>query len=195
VLYRALAQDISADPSVTGYTLLVRYASRPGALADGMRREIHSLDPTLAIFDATTMEEHLRDALFLPRVAGTLFGVFGFVGLTLAAVGIYGVISYAVSRRTREIGIRLAVGAQSGEIERLFVRQGMALTLVALAPGFAGAWAISKLFSSFLYGVPSHDVAIFSLAPCFLALVALLACWIPSRRAASLDPGITLRHE
>jgi predicted lysophospholipase L1 biosynthesis ABC-type transport system permease subunit len=132
VLFRSLAQSIGGDPSFLGYSLLVRSAiseGSPAALAGAVRREIHSLDPTLAIFNAETMEEHLRNALFLPRLAGTLFGVFGFVGLLLAAVGLYGVMSYSVGRRTREIGIRLAVGAQTGEVRRLVVGQGMLLTL------------------------------------------------------------------
>ena len=141
------------------------------------------------------MDEHVRDALFLPRLAGTLFGVFGFIGLVLAAVGLYGVISYSVSRRTREIGIRLAIGAQAREVERLIVRQGMMLTCIAVAPGLAAAWALARLFSSFLYSVPVHDGATFTAVPLFLAAVALLACWIPARRAARLDPSATLRHE
>jgi len=195
VLYRSLAQDIAADPAFTGYSVLVRFTGDSGMLAGAVRREIHSLDPTLAIFNVATMQEHLRDALFLPRLAGTLFGVFGFLGLSLAAVGLYGVMDYWVSRRTREIGIRLALGARVGSIQRLIVRQGMVLTLVAVAPGLAAAWALTKLFTSILYGVPPHDLAIFTLVPLFLAAVAFLACWLPSRRAASAEPLIALRYE
>jgi len=137
----------------------------------------------------------LRDALFLPRLAGTLFGIFGFLGLTLAAVGLYGVMNYWVSRRTREIGIRLALGAQTARVQRLIIRQGMVLTAIAVVPGLAAAWVVAKLFASVLYGVAPHDLAIFTLVPLFLIAVALLACWIPSRRAASAEPLIALRHE
>jgi predicted permease len=195
VLYRSLAQDIAGDPSVTGYRVLVRFTRNPGVVASAVRREIHSLDPTLAIFDAETMQEHLRDALFLPRLAGTLFGVFGFLGLSLAAVGLYGVMNYWVSRRTREIGIRVALGARIGEIQGLIIRQGMVLTLIAVIPGLAAAWAVSKLFNSVLYGVAPHDLVTFTLVPLFLAAIAFLACWIPSRRAASAEPLAALRHE
>ena len=195
VLFRSLDQNIGSDPSFLGYTVLVRSAGAPASLASAVRREIHSLDPTLAIFNAETMEQHLRSALFLPRLAGTLFGVFGVVGLLLAAVGLYGVMSYSVSRRTREIGIRLALGAQAGEVRRLVVRQGMLLTLIAVALGLAAALAVAKFSASFLYGVRPHDLVTFTGVPLFLAAVALLACWIPSRRAAKVDPLIALRHE
>ncbi len=195
VLYRSLAQDIAEDPSATGYSVLVRFNHDPGALAIAVRRQIHSLDSTLAIFNVETMQEHLREALFLPRLAGTLFGVFGLLGLALAAIGLYGVMNYWVTRRTREIGIRLALGAQIGKVQRLIVRQGMLLTAIALAPGIAAAWALSKLFTSLLYGVPAHDPVTFVFVPLFLTAVALLACWIPSRRAASAEPLDALRHE
>ena len=141
------------------------------------------------------MEEHLRNALFLPRLAGTLFGVFGVVGLLLAAVGLYGVMSYSVSRRTREIGIRMALGAQTGEVRGLVVRQGMLLTLIALVLGLAAAWAVARFSAGFLYGVRPHDLVTFTAVPLFLAAVAFLACWIPSLRAARLDPLTALRHE
>ncbi len=195
VLYRSLAQDIGEDPSFTGYAVLVRYSRDSAGVSSAVRREIHNLDPTLAIFNMETIEDHLRDALFLPRLAGTLFGIFGFLGLMLAAVGLYGVMNYWVSRRTREIGIRLALGAETGRVQRLIIRQGMVLTVIAIVPGLAAAWLVAKLFTSVLYGVAPHDLAIFILVPVFLAAVALLACWIPSRRAASAEPLIALRHE
>jgi predicted permease len=195
VLYRSLAQDIADDPSFTGYTVLVRYSGDSLGVAKAVRREIHALDPTLAIFNDKTIQDHLRDALFLPRLAGTLFGIFGFLGLTLAAVGLYGVMNYWVSRRTREIGIRLALGAQTARVQRLIIRQGMVLTVIAVVPGLAAAWVVAKLFTSVLYGVPPHDLSIFTLVPLFLMGVAMLACWIPSRRAASAEPLIALRHE
>jgi predicted permease len=195
VLYRSLAQDIAADPSLAGYRVLVQFTGSSGAVASAMRREIHSLDPALAIFDAGTMREHLRDALFLPRLAAALFGVFGFLGLSLAAVGLYGVMNSWVSRRTREIGIRLALGARAGELQWLIIRQGMALTGLAVIPGLAAAWALSKLFSSVLYGVRPDDPLTFAAVPLFLAAVALLACWFPARRAAGAEPLAALRHE
>ena len=149
----------------------------------------------MAVFNVATMQEHVRDALFLPHLAGTLFGIFGGIGLLLATVGLYGVISYSVSRRTREIGIRMALGAQVGAVQRLIVGQGMSLTLIALALGLPGAWLAAKLASSFLYGVSPHDLVTFVAVPVILAAVALLACWIPARRAARVDPQEALRYE
>ena len=195
VLYRSLTQDIGADPSMAGYSVLVRFAGDPSALSKAVRAEIHALDPSLAIFNVTSMQEHLSEALFLPKLAGTLFGIFGVLGLSLASIGLYGVISYWVSRQTREFGIRLAIGARIGEVQRLVIRQGMTLTVVALVPGLAIAWASAKLLTSFLYGVPGHDTVTFASVPVFLLAVAFLACWIPARRAAKVDPSTALRHE
>jgi predicted permease len=195
VLYRALAQNVGSDPSFLGYSVVVRSAGDEAGLASAVRGEIRALDPTLAVFNIETMEEHLRGALFLPRLAGTLFGVFGVMGLLLAAVGLYGVMSYSVSRRTREIGIRMALGAQPAGVRRLIVWQGMVLTLVALVLGLGAAFAVTKLFTSILYGVRPHDLLTFTVVPVFLAGVAVLACWIPSRRAARVDPLVALRYE
>ena len=195
VLYRSLAQDIADDPSNTGYRIAVRYASDPGAVAAAVRREIHTMDPAFAIFDAETVEEHLRDALFLPRLAGVVFGVFGFLGLTLATVGLYGVMNAWVSRRTREIGIRLALGARVAAIQWMIVRQGMLLAVIAALPGLVIAWFVSRLFASVLYGVLPHDLLTFVTVPLFLAAVALIACLIPARRAAGSEPLTALRHE
>jgi predicted permease len=195
VLYRSLDQSIGGDPSLMGYSVLVHATATSAGLAEAVRGEIHVLDPTLAVFSAETIDEHLHDALFLPRLAGTLFGVFGFVGLLLAAIGLYGVMSYSVSRRTREIGIRLAMGAQIGGLQRLIIRQGMLLALLAVALGLAGALGIAKLLASFLYGVRPHDLVTFIAVPLVLVAVALLACWIPARRAMRVDPLVALRHE
>ncbi len=195
VLYRSLAQDIGGDPSAQGYTVIARFAGDPGAVANAMRGQIHSIAPSLPIFDAKTIEEHLRDALFLPRLAGALFGTFGFLGLGLASVGLYGVISHWVSRRTREIGIRLALGARAGEVQRLVIRQGMTLAVVAMVPGLLIAWSSSRLLASFLYGLSNHDTVTFTYVPLSLAAVTFLACWIPSRRVLKVDPNTALRHD
>jgi ABC-type antimicrobial peptide transport system permease subunit len=124
-----------------------------------------------------------------------LFGTFGCIGLVLAIVGLYGVMSYAVSLRTREIGIRMALGAQPGAVERLILRQGLVLTFIAVILGWPAAWMLSRLATSFLYGIQPHDVITFSIVPLFLIAVALVACWIPARRAASIDPMRALRTE
>jgi predicted permease len=195
ILYRSLDQSIADDPSVMGYTLVVQTAGSPESIAASVRRQVYALDPAMAIFNEETMEEHVRTAFFLPRVAAMLFGVFGGIGLVLAAVGLYGVMNYAVSRRTREIGIRMAMGAQLGAVQRLVVRQGMTLFAIALVLGWPAAWALSKLASSFLYGIKPHDALTFATVPVVLSLVALAASWIPARRAASINPTEALRAE
>jgi predicted permease len=195
VLYRSLAQSIAGDPSLMGYTLVVHTSGNLAALHEAVRRQIHAIDSAMAIFDEGTMEEHVRTAYFLPRLAAMLFGVFGSIGLVLAAVGLYGVMSYAVSRRTREIGIRMALGADLGAVQRLIVRQGMVLAAIALVLGWPAAWALSKMASSFLYGIQPHDGLTFATVPVFLAVIAFFASWLPARRAASIDPMKALRTE
>jgi predicted permease len=193
-LYRSLVQTVSSDPSLMGYTVAVRARVTP-ELAGALHREIRGLDPALAVYNADTIESHLRAALFLPRLAGTLFGVFGAAGLTLAAVGLYGVMSYSVSRRRSEIGLRLALGAQRAEVQRLVVKQGMLLTAIAGAIGLVAALASARFAAAFLYGLTPHDPATFLGVPLLLAGVAFLACWIPARQASSVDPWSALRHE
>jgi len=195
VLYRSLNQSIAADPSLMGYTMLVHTSRDPASIEQAVRREIHALDPAMAIFDEETMADHVRTAYFLPRLAATLFGVFGCIGLILAAVGLYGVMSYAVSRRTREIGIRMALGARTGMVERLVIRQGMVLAMIAISLGWPAAWLLSKMASTFLYGIQPHDGVTFTVVPVFLSAVAFIACWLPARRAASIDPMQALRTE
>jgi ABC-type antimicrobial peptide transport system permease subunit len=175
--------------------MIVRYQGDSGTVATEVRAQIHKLDPAMAVYNVETMEVHLRSALFLPRLAGTLFGVFGIIGLLLAAVGLYGIMSYSVSRRTREIGIRIALGSPLGAVERLIVRQGLLLTAFAVALGLPAALIGAKFSSSFLYGVRPHDTVTFLTVPLCLIGVSLLACWIPARRAARVDAQTALRYE
>jgi predicted lysophospholipase L1 biosynthesis ABC-type transport system permease subunit len=195
ILYRSLDQSIVDDPSEMGYSLVVHTRGNPAALAEPLRRQVYALDSAMAVYNEETMDEHIRTAYSLPRAAATLFGVFGGIGLLLAAVGLYSVMSYGVSRRTREIGIRMAMGARPGTVERLIVRQGMILACIALVLGWPAAWMLSKLAASFLYGIQPHDAVTFAAAPVLLAAVALAACWIPARRAARINPTEALRME
>jgi ABC-type antimicrobial peptide transport system permease subunit len=137
------------------------------------------MDPTLAVFNEQTMEHHVREAFFLPRLAGTLFAVFGTVGLLLATIGLYGVMNHTVSLRLREIAIRMALGAQASSVQHLFLQRGLRLTAIALAIGLPAAFVIAKLFSSILYGIKSNDAVTFVSIPLFLAIVALLASYHP----------------
>lgn len=193
-LYRTFEQNASSDP-LMGCTLLVRTAGNPNAFRDAARHQIHMLAPALAIYNQETMDEHVRNAFFLPRLAATLFGIVGGMGLVLATIGLYGVVSYGVSRRTREIGIRIAMGAERGGVERLVLRQGLVLSLIAVVLGWPAAWMLAKLSASFLYGIQPHDVLTFTIVPPLLILIALAACWVPARRAASVDPVTALRSE
>jgi ABC-type antimicrobial peptide transport system permease subunit len=195
ILYRSLAQDIGRDPDFRGVSLVVETQGNAAAMEAAVRNQVHALDPAMAIFNAETMEEHLRDALVLPRLAGTLFGVFGITGLILTVLGLYGIMTYSVSRRTREIGIRLALGAQISSVQRLVARQYLILVFIAMALGVPCALALSKFAASILYGVHPHDAFTFTAVPLFLATVALLACWIPVRRIARVDPQKALRYE
>jgi predicted permease len=196
VLFRSLEQTAASDPAFLGYSVLVRTTGGDySALERAVRQEIHALDPAMATYNETTMEEHLRDALFLPRLAATLFGVFGVSGVLLAAVGLYGVMSYAVSRRTKEIGIRMALGAQVDGVQKMIVGQGIKLAAIAVALGIVAALGVARLFAAFLYGVRTDDSVTFVSVPVLLAVVVLIASWIPARRAARVDPMVALRWE
>jgi ABC-type antimicrobial peptide transport system permease subunit len=131
----------------------------------------------------------------LPRAAAAMFGLCGSMGLLITVVGLYGVISFAVARRTREIGVRMALGARRGQVLAMVLRHGLLLTLMGCCMGTAAAFAVSHVARSLLYGITPGDPVTFVLAPLFLVAVSLLACLVPARRAASLDPAGTLRWE
>ncbi|MGH9837916.1 MAG: ADOP family duplicated permease [Blastocatellia bacterium] len=189
-IYFPLAADY--DESLS---LLASTSAEPAGVTSAIRREVQQMDANLPVYDVKTMDEHLRLAFFPLRAGAWLAGGFALLTLALAGLGIYGVMSYAVSRRTREIGIRMALGAPAGAVMRLIVRQGMRLALVGAAIGLACALALTRLMTSVLYGVSATDGVTFALATALLMLVVLLACYVPARRAAQVDPLIALRSE
>ncbi len=195
IVYEALAQNMGSATPIFGYSLMVHYQGNGAEVASALRNEVHSIDSSLGIFNEKEMTDRVTESLIIPRAESTIFGTFGFVGLLLAAVGLYGVMSYSVQRRTQEIGIRLALGATRGGVQGLIVRQGMMLALVALGIGLPLALGASKIAARLQHGIAAYDVVSFTLMPLFLTAVALAACWIPARRAATVDPQIALRHE
>ncbi|WP_052200658.1 ABC transporter permease [Terriglobus sp. TAA 43] len=195
IVYEALEQNMGTSAPLLGYSLMVHYQGNGAQVANALQAEVHSVDPSLAIFHQKEMAEQIMDSLIIPRAESTIFGVFGIAGLLLATVGLYGVMSYTVERRTKEMGIRLALGATMGQIQSLIVRYGIARTVIALAIGFPMALAASKVAASLQNGITAYDAISFTLTPLFLMLVALVACWIPARRASATDPQATLRHE
>jgi ABC-type antimicrobial peptide transport system permease subunit len=170
----------------------------PAALAPAVREVLRQMDPNLPIYNVRTMEEHLNDSAFamMPlRFGAVLAGVQGLLGLLLAAMGLYGVVSYVVSQRTREIGVRMALGARSFDIIRLVVRDGLRLTLIGLAIGLLVSLGFTAILTKVLYGLTPAATPVFVAVVMLLAGVALLACYLPARRAAKVDPMHALRCE
>jgi ABC-type antimicrobial peptide transport system permease subunit len=176
-------------------TLLVRTNGDPKNLTAAVRHEVQNLDPNLPPFNVVTLSENIDISLFPARFGALLLGGFGVLALVLATVGIYGVMSYSVSRRTHEIGIRMALGAQGNNVLRLVVGQGMLLALMGVGVGLAAAFALTRVVKSLLYGVGATDLTTFVAIAMLLIVVALLACFIPARRATKIDPLVALRYE
>jgi putative ABC transport system permease protein len=175
--------------------LVARTQSDPAALASSLRSELLSLDKGLPVYSLKPMTEYLRDSFSRRRFNMVLLSVFGAVALLLAAVGIYGVISYTVAQRTHEIGIRVAIGAQSQDILRLVIGQAMLLTFIGVAGGIAAALVLTRLMKSLLFEVSTTDLGTFVVISAVLTGVALVACFVPARRATKVDPMIALRYE
>jgi putative ABC transport system permease protein len=181
--------------SFFGITAIVKTSVRPMGLARPVRSQIAALDPDMAVFNIETMQEHVDKSLLLPRISALLLVIFGAVGLTLAAIGLYGVINYSVRRRTREIGIRMALGARPGKVLQMFVAQGLGLTGVGLVLGLGIALGLGRYTASLLYGISGTDLLTFLTVPAVLLATALLAILVPAFRATRIQPATALRHE
>ena len=178
-----------------GLNLVVRAPGGGQGTEDAVRQAVKEIDARMPLYNVRTIEQHLTWAFWAQNMAASLATAFGLLALVLAAVGLYGVVAYTVARRTHEIGIRVALGAQGRDILRIVLGQGMALTLVGLGAGLVGAFALARLLSSLLYGISPGDPATYILVALLLAVVALLACLVPARRATKVDPMVALRYE
>jgi putative ABC transport system permease protein len=175
--------------------LLLRTRVVPTTLADAATRAVWAADPEQSTFNVVTMEERIAETIWQRRAAGTLFMIFGALALTLAAVGIYGVMSYLISRRTREIGIRMAMGAQPRDVLKVTIGEGATLIAIGLGIGLVVAFIAAKAMNSLLYQVSAADPLTYLIVPLLLASVALVACYIPAWRAMKVDPIVALRDE
>ena len=176
-------------------TIVVRGGPGSAGLANAMRNEVSVVDKDLPVPDIKTMDQLLADSVARRRFNMLLLGTFGGIALVLAAVGIYGVMSYTVTQRTREIGIRMALGATRSDVLKLVVGQGMSLALIGVGIGLAAAFALTRVLTSLLFAVGATDPATFVIISTLLAGVALAACLVPARRAMKVDPMVALRYE
>ncbi|MDQ3997274.1 MAG: ABC transporter permease [Gemmatimonadota bacterium] len=190
VVYLAQLQH----PRTLDLTLLVRSASDARALAGPIRRAIKTLDPHLPVYAVQSLAQYRSDRMAETRLGSGLLGIFGVLALLLATVGVYGVMAFSVSQRTREVGVRVALGALQQQVVRLFVSEGMRLTAVGIAIGLALSIVVAKVLSSVFFGITPADALTFGAVATLLALVALVACWVPARRAAKVDPMRALRY-
>jgi putative ABC transport system permease protein len=179
----------------TVVTLVARTEGEPRSMVAPLRKEFQAMDPTLPLYDIKTLTEHMKIPLFPARMAANVLGSFGVLALVLAGIGIYGVMSYVVAGRTREIGLRMALGAQLRHVRQLILGQGMILAGIGLAVGLVIVFILARFLASMLYGVSPADPITFVAITFLLAAVALVACYIPARRAARVDPMVALREE
>jgi predicted permease len=175
--------------------VVLRTGTDPRTLMSAVRREMSALDASLPLAQMGTMDDVLHASIARPRFLTLLLGVFAAIALALAAVGTYGVMSYSVAERRQEIGIRMALGAQASGVLGMVLAQGVVIAGIGLGLGIAGAYALSRTMASLLYGVDERDLLTFLAAPLVLALVAVIACWIPAWRATRVDPARVLRQE
>jgi putative ABC transport system permease protein len=180
---------------IRGMTLVVRTQGTPSALTSQVKNTIREIDPNLPVADVRTMEDVVGGAMSTPRFTSVLLSIFAALALTLSAVGIYGVLSYVVSRRTREIGIRVAIGAGRGEVLQMVLRSGVTLALYGIAAGLVLAFGVTRLLGGLLHGVRPADPATFAVVAIALTAVAALASVVPAWRASRVDPVVALKAD
>ncbi len=201
--YRGLPDNPTADPDIylpmsdrqRDILLVVRTALDPASLSAAVRSAIHEMDQTIPIYDIATMAERIGEQTARNRFTSWLMGIFAAIALLLAMVGVYGVMSYAVTRRTQEIGVRMALGANSSQVLLLIVGQGLPLIMAGILVGLAVSFGLTRLISMLLYGVTPTDTFTFASVTAVLVLIALFACCLPALRASRVDPLEALRHE
>jgi putative ABC transport system permease protein len=189
-LYYPLAQT-----NDNGNVVVVRTAGDPDAFLPAIAAGIRAIDPDQPLSDAATMRARYAEFFDVPRFHAWLFGAFAVVGVLIAAVGLYGVLAHAIAQRTREFGVRQALGAQRADILRMVLRSGAAVTAIGLVAGAAGSRFVTRSLESMLVEVPRLDPVTYAAVGLLLAGVALVACWIPAHRATQVDPVVALRHE
>ena len=167
----------------------------PSSVTQAVREQVRAVDRDLPVFGETTMTQVAAESMSRRKFAMQLVGLFGVLALLLAGVGIYGVIAYSVTQRTREIGIRVALGASRSAILRWVLKQGMILTIAGVAVGLIGALALTRLLRSLLFGVGPTDILTYGVLTALLTIVAMIACYVPARRATKVDPLVALRYE
>lgn len=175
--------------------LVARTAIKPEEAFQAVRAEVAAIDPEMPMFDLKTLEEHVGLALFLQRTAATLLGIFGLLALCLAALGLYSVMAYVVTQRTREMGIRISIGAQRKDVFKLILGQGLLLSAIGVLGGLVTALLVTRLAAHLLYGVSSTDLLTFTVISLLLFGVAFAAGYFPARRATRVDPMTALRSE
>ncbi len=175
--------------------LTIRVAGDPASFTAAVRRQIRESDPNLPVFEVRTLEELRRLGYWEQRVFGWIFSTFGAIALMLASIGVYGVLSYSVSQRTQEIGVRMALGAGRGDVFRLIVGHGLTLAAIGIAAGVVGAFGVTRFVRTLLFNVTPTDPFSFAGVALFLAAVASMASFLPARRATAVDPLIALRNE
>jgi len=185
----------AAQAPLGDMVVLVHTESEPTSLISAVRRAVLEIDPNQPISNINTLDNIVSTSIAQPRLNMLLMGLFGALALVLAAVGIYGLLSYAVTQRTQELGIRMALGAQGNDVLGLILKQGMTLALIGEALGLIGAFALTRFIQTLLFGVTPTDATIFVAVVGILTSIALLACYFPARRATRVDPLIALRYE
>ncbi|MDA0329231.1 MAG: ADOP family duplicated permease [Gemmatimonadetes bacterium] len=192
---RPYVYDLQGQGEFIGMQVVVKGSGTSAELLSAARRVLREVDPNMAVIEAKTMNEHLSLLLFPPRMAALLLTVFGGLALLLAAIGIYGVVSYAVSKRTRELGIRMSLGASANDVVQMAIGGGMRLVVIGALVGLVLAAGVTWALSGFLYGIGPNDIVTFVTIPVLLSGVALVAAWVPARRASLVDPVRALRSE